>query len=91
MERGDSGSASGALIADVRGRGNARLPAKLTPRLAVALLALAVVQVVFGTAVPFLNVDVVGNLTKVIAALGSSGLVGLIAVAVLYAVLNKKA
>jgi hypothetical protein len=60
--------------------------------LAVALLALAVVvQVVFGTAVPFLNVDVVGNLTKVIAALGSSGLVGLIAVAVLYAVLNKKA
>jgi hypothetical protein len=33
----------------------------------------------------------VGNLTKVIAALGSSGLVGLIAVAVLYAVLNKKA
>ncbi|MBM3873268.1 MAG: hypothetical protein FJ382_05965 [Verrucomicrobia bacterium] len=64
---------------------------KLT-ELAVALLALAVVvQVVFGTAVPFLNVDVVGNLTKVIAALGSSGLVGLIAVAVLYAVLNKKA
>ncbi len=63
---------------------------KLT-ELAVALLALAVVvQVVFGTAVPFLNVDVVGNLTKVIAALGSSGLVGLIAVAVLYAVLNKK-
>ncbi len=64
---------------------------KLT-ELAVALLALAVVvQVVFGTAVPFLNVDVVGNLTKVIAALGSSGLVGLIAVAVLYAVLNKTA
>lgn len=64
---------------------------KLT-ELAVALLALAVVvQVVFGSAVPFLNVDVVGNLTKVIAALGSSGLVGLIAVAVLYAVLNKKA
>ena len=64
---------------------------KLT-ELAVALLALAVVvQVVFGTAVPFLNVDVVGNLTKVIAALGSSGLVGLIAVAVHYAVLNKKA
>lgn len=59
--------------------------------LAIALLALAVVmQVVFGTAVPFISVDVIGNLTKVIASLGSSGLVGLIAVGVLYAVLNKK-
>lgn len=59
--------------------------------LAVALLALAVVvQVVFGSAVPFLNVDVIGNLTKVIATLGASGLVGLIAVGVLYSVLTKK-
>lgn len=59
--------------------------------LAIALLALAVVvQVVFGTAIPFFNVDVIGNLTKMIASLGSSGLVGLIAVGVLYAVLTKK-
>lgn len=63
---------------------------KLT-ELSIALLALAVVvQVVFGTAVPFIGVDVIGNLTKVIASLGSSGLVGLIAVGVLYSVLNKK-
>lgn len=63
---------------------------KLT-ELAIALLALAaVMQVVFGTAVPFISVDVIGNLTKVIASLGSSGLVGLIAVGVLYAVLTKK-
>lgn len=59
--------------------------------LAIALLALAVVvQVVFGTAIPFFNVDVIGNLTKMIASLGSSGLVGLIAVGVLYTVLTRK-
>lgn len=59
--------------------------------LAVALLALAVVlQVVFGKGVAFLGVDVIGNLTGVIATLGSSGLVGLIAVGILYAVLSKK-
>ena len=63
---------------------------KLT-ELSIALLALAVVvQVVFGTAVLFIGVDVIGSLTKVIASLGSSGLVGLIAVGVLYSVLNKK-
>ncbi|MEI7553003.1 MAG: hypothetical protein WCL24_11795 [Verrucomicrobiota bacterium] len=59
--------------------------------LGVALLALAVVlQVVFGSPVPFIKVDVIGNLTGIIATLGSSGLVGLIAASVLYAVLNKK-
>ena len=51
---------------------------------------LGVLQVVFGTPVPFLKIDVIGNLTGVISALGSSGLVGLIAAAVLYGVLNKK-
>ena len=59
--------------------------------LGVALLALTVVlQVVFGTPVPFIKLDVVGNLTGLITALGSSGLVGLIAAGVLYAVLTKK-
>ncbi len=59
--------------------------------LAVALLALAVVlQVVFGSPVPFIKIDVIGNLTAIIATLGASGLVGLIAVGVLYAVLSKK-
>ncbi len=59
--------------------------------LGVALLALAVVlQVVFGSPGPFIKVDVIGNLTGIIATLGSSGLVGLIAASVLYAVLNKK-
>lgn len=64
---------------------------KKVTELAVALLALAIVlQITFGTAVPFIQADVVGNVTKVIAGLGQSGLVGLIAAAVLWAVLSKK-
>ncbi|KAB2645044.1 MAG: hypothetical protein DVB35_07330 [Verrucomicrobia bacterium] len=64
---------------------------KKITELGVALLATSVLlQVVFGTPVPFLKIDVIGNLTGVISALGSSGLVGLIAAAVLYGVLNKK-
>lgn len=64
---------------------------KKITELGVALLALAVVlQIVFGSPVPFIKVDVIGNLTGIVASLGSNGLVGLIAAAVLYAVLNKK-
>jgi hypothetical protein len=64
---------------------------KKITELGIALLALAVVlQVVFGTPVPFIQVDVIGNLTRIVEALGSSGLVGLIAAAVLYAVLTRK-
>jgi hypothetical protein len=63
---------------------------KKVTELGVALLALTVVlQVVFGSPVPFINVDVIANLTGIVATLGSSGLVGLIAVAVLFSVLKK--
>jgi len=63
---------------------------KKITELGVALLALTVVlQVVFGTPVPFIGVDVIANLTGIISTLGSSGLVGLIAAAVLYSVLKK--
>ena len=59
--------------------------------LGIALLALAVVlQVVFGTPVAFIGVDVVGNLTDLISGLGDNGLVGLIAAAVLYHVIVNK-
>ena len=59
--------------------------------LGIALLALAVVlQVVFGTPVAFIGVDVVGNLTDLISGLGENGLVGLIAAAVLYHVIVNK-
>ncbi|MFI5357467.1 MAG: hypothetical protein ACHQ4G_09045 [Opitutales bacterium] len=64
---------------------------KKITELGIALLALAVVlQVVFGSPVPFIKVDVIANLTGIVSSLGSSGLVGLVAVGVLYAVLNRK-
>ncbi|MAE81773.1 MAG: hypothetical protein CMB80_03475 [Flammeovirgaceae bacterium] len=57
----------------------------------VALLALAVViQVIFGSAAPFLPGDVVGNIVAVTAQLGSQGLVGLVAIWVLVHVFNRK-
>ena len=59
--------------------------------LGVKLIATAVVlQVLFGSAVPFLGLDVMANITKLVASLGSQGLVGLVAVAVLYMAFTKK-
>ena len=56
----------------------------------IKLIAVAVVlQVVFGAVVPFLGLDVIANITKIVASLGSQGLVGLAAVAVLYWSFNK--
>ena len=56
----------------------------------VALLALGIImQVIFGKVVPFVGGDIVGNITAIIASLGAQGLVGLVAVGVIYAVLNK--
>ena len=50
----------------------------------LTLLALGVVlQVLFGTAVPFMPVDLVGSIVGVTNQLGSEGLVGLVAVWVL--------
>jgi hypothetical protein len=63
---------------------------KKVTELAVALLALAIVlQVLVGGNVAFIG-DVIGNVTKIIASLGSNGLVGLIAAAVLYAIVSRK-
>jgi hypothetical protein len=56
----------------------------------IKLIAVAVVlQILFGAAVPFLGLDVITNITKIVASLGSQGLVGLAAVAVLYWSFNK--
>ena len=53
--------------------------------LGIKLISVAVVlQILFGAAVPFLGLDVIANITKIVASLGSQGLVGLVAVAVLY-------
>jgi|TARA_B100001971_G_scaffold167502_1_gene158681 small-conductance mechanosensitive channel len=58
---------------------------------AVSLIALAVVlQVLFGETVIFLPVDVVGNITGLVASLGSQGLVGLVALGVIYWIFTKR-
>jgi len=55
----------------------------------VAVLALAIVlQVLFGSGVPFFPVDVVGNIVALTKGLGKEGLVGLVAAWVLLSLLN---
>ena len=50
----------------------------------IAIALSVVLQVLFGGTVPFLGVDVVGNIMGLVSSLGDSGLVGLIALMVLY-------
>ena len=51
--------------------------------ISVMLLTLGIVWgVLFGAAVPFVGGDVVGNIIRVVTQLGSAGLAGLIALAV---------
>ena len=62
---------------------------KLT-EVGVALLALGIVmQILFGKVVPFVGGDIVGNITAIVASLGAQGLVGLVAVGVIYVILSK--
>ena len=50
----------------------------------LVLIALGIVlQILFGSSVAFIGGNIVGNLTGLIGALGSNGLVGLIALAVI--------
>ena len=56
----------------------------------VAVIALAVVvQVIFGVDAAFLPGDIVGSLTGIISALGGSGLVGLVAAALIYKIFTR--
>ncbi len=53
--------------------------------ISVMLLTLGIVWgVLFGGAVPFIGGDVVGNILGIITDLGSAGLAGLIALAVIF-------
>jgi len=57
----------------------------------LALIALGVVlQIIFGAAVPFIGIDVIGSVTGLVKSLGSEGLVGLVAVWVLWGIYTKK-
>ena len=57
----------------------------------LALIALGVVlQVIFGATIPFLGLDIVGSVVALVSKLGSEGLVGLVAVLVLWGIYSKK-
>ena len=65
---------------------------KQLTEIALAVLALAIVlQVLFGANVAFFPVDVSGNVITTTKALGSEGLVGLVAIWILYSILDRKA
>ena len=52
--------------------------------LGLLLIAVGVVlQVIFGSAVPFVGGDIVGNLTNLIGSLGEGGLDGLISIGII--------
>ena len=57
----------------------------------LTLIAAAVVlEIIFGSAVPFLGVSILGNITALSTELGSQGLVGLISVAVIIWLYNRR-
>ena len=57
----------------------------------LALIALGVVlQILFGAAVPFIGLDVIGSVTSLVRQLGGEGLVGLAAIWVLWGIYSKK-
>ena len=59
--------------------------------LGLAIIALGVVlQVIFGAAVPFLGLDIVGSVVALVKQFGSERLVGLVAVWVLWGIYSKK-
>ena len=59
--------------------------------LGVKLLAVGVIlQIIFGAAVPFMGLDILANVIKFVTALGSQGLVGLVAIGVLGWAFNRK-
>ena len=59
--------------------------------LGLAVIALAlVIQILFGEAVPFIGGDITGNLTTLINSLGDNGLVGLIALAIVLWLFQKR-
>ena len=58
--------------------------------IAISLITLSIVlEVVFGSAVPFLSLGVIGNISAIIGDLGSQGLIGLITLGILWALWKK--
>ena len=63
---------------------------KSLTEIGLAFIELGVVlQILFGAAVPFLGLDVIGSVLAVVKELGSEGLVGLVAIWVLWGIYSK--
>ena len=63
---------------------------KQVTNIGLGLIALGVVlQILFGAAIPFMPMDVVGSVVTLVKALGSEGLVGLVAIWVLWGIYSK--
>jgi len=57
----------------------------------LALIALGVVlQIIFGATVPFIGLDMVGAVVGLVSKFGGEGLVGLIALWILWGIYDKK-
>ena len=57
----------------------------------LALIALGVVaQIIFGAAVPFIGLDIIGSVVSLVRQLGGEGLVGLAAIWVLWGIYSEK-
>ena len=57
----------------------------------LALIALDVVlQIIFGATVPFIGLDMVGAVLALVSKFGSEGIVGLIALWILWGIYDKK-
>ena len=54
------------------------------------IAAAAVLEIIFGSAVPFIGVSILGNITALSAQLGEQGLVGIIALAVIIWLYNRR-
>ena len=63
---------------------------KSLTNIGLGLIALGVVlQILFGAAIPFMPMDVVGSVVSLVKSLGSEGLVGLVAIWVLWGIYSK--
>ena len=57
----------------------------------LTLIAAAVVlEIIFGSAVPFIGISILGNITALSSQLGEQGLVGLISLAVIVWLYNRR-
>ncbi len=65
---------------------------KQITELGMAIIALGVVlQIIFGATVPFLGIDLVGSIVSIVSKLGGEGLIGLVAVWILWGIFSREA